>query len=137
MAHLRPLASQVNSAKQSYDAALDSLQKPIHVDRISPLTIHFMLVDYGDSIGSVSQPNLVYLMLIGEAGRIKQIATAASAAFRIVTESTAADEHGNILRFVNNLEPFLIGAGQFEDRDKAAAQRIRGRFGPSFKPSDF
>jgi hypothetical protein len=76
-------------------------------------------------------------MLIGEAGRIKQIATAASAAFRVVTTSTVADEHGDILRFVDHLEPFLVAAGLFENQDKTAAQRIRGRFGLSFKPHDF
>ena len=96
-----------------------------------------MLYEFAESMGTVTPTSLVYVMLIGEAARIKNIPTAASAAFMVVISSARVDKQANILSFINKLEPFLVGVGQFSDEDKAAAGRIRGRFGSVIKPSDF
>jgi hypothetical protein len=131
------LAAQVDSGRLGYNSALDYLQKPVHYDRISELTLQFMLYDYAESVGKVSQTSLVYVMLIGEAARIKNIPKAAAAAFMVVIRSGRVDKPANMLHFINNLEPFLLRAGLFSDEDKAAARRIRSRFASDIKPSDF
>jgi hypothetical protein len=131
------LAGQVDSGTLSYESALDYLQKPMHYDRISELTLGFKLYDYADSLDKPSRPSLVYLMLIGEAGRIKNIAGPAAAAFHVVAKSLVADGQGHILRFVNHLEPYLAKTGRLSHEDKLAIQRIRGRFATDMKPNDF
>jgi|GEM_PF-5850103 len=81
---LYALASQLASRKISYKKALDILSKPIHRNRISLLSIQFMLKDFAESIGTPNTPHTEYLMLVTECGLKINDANAVSAVTAIL-----------------------------------------------------
>jgi hypothetical protein len=131
------LASQLDDGKISYDEALGYLRKPEHFDRISNLSLVFMLHDYAESLGQATQPSLCYLMLIGEAARLKDIVDAASAAFSIVLKTRDSTSGPHLLRYLDNQQPYLTRHSKLAPGNVAEVARIRSRFGTSVKPEDF
>lgn len=131
------LALQLRNGQISYTDALDCLRKPAHFDRISNLSLVFMLRDYAESLGESSQPDLDYPMLVGEAARLKNLPGAASAAFAIVVRTREAGSGENILRYLDNQLPYLASHRPLDAEDSADVERIRKRFAAPMKPEDF
>ncbi|HZO47599.1 MAG TPA: hypothetical protein VFB68_17005 [Xanthobacteraceae bacterium] len=131
------LALQLDAGKLSYDEALGYLCKPEHSERISSLSLVFMLHDYAESIGGATKPSLCYLMLIGEAARLKDFSDAASAAFAVVLRSRDASSGQHLIRYLENQVPYLSKRGKVTAEDSSELARIRSRFNTSVKPEDF
>jgi hypothetical protein len=96
-----------------------------------------MLHDYAKAVGRPNQPELSYLMLIGEAGRLKDIVEAASAAFHVVLKMRSVGSGPSLLRYLDNQVPYLSKRGRLRANDHATLAGIRSRFAPTIKPEDF
>jgi hypothetical protein len=131
------LASQLHSRRISYDEALAYLRKPEHKERISPLSLQFMLHDYVESMEQPNQPPIEMLLLIGEAALLIDDTRAVHADFGVVLRVGSSDNPDHLLRFINSMEPYLAKAKLLEDEDLHHVARVKARYETRIDPNDF
>jgi hypothetical protein len=131
------LAMKLEDGKMNYDEALSYLQKPQNKERISLQTLLFMLNDYLALWDKPNRPALEYLMLMSEAARMINEPPMASASFSVVVKVGEVNTPANLLRFIENLQPFLSHLNKITEEDLASIKRIRNRYVREIDPTDF
>jgi hypothetical protein len=98
------LACQLDNGTITYDGALRYLTNPPHRDRISPLSLAFMVKDYGDA---QDRPPIEYLMLIAEEARAVDDVDFAWATFGLVIRLLPAMGSKRTGDFLASLIPYF------------------------------
>lgn len=131
------LASQLQSRRIKYDEALTYLRKPEHKQRISPFSLQFMLVDYAEAMDQPNQPSIEMLLLIGEAARLINDVRSAHAGFSLVVRIGTGDNPDHLLRFIDELQPYLAKANVLDKEDLHHVARVNARFETKVDLNDF
>ncbi|MFP5245518.1 MAG: hypothetical protein ACLGH0_02400 [Thermoanaerobaculia bacterium] len=121
-------ALSADSDKISYKKAVEILRKPEHRQRISTLTLMFMLHDYAGTIGEASQPSPLYLMLIAECGMIGDIPPAVTTAIQFLAMMPAPADAAQLRDLVTRAKRWLAERNMQRDEIDAFDQRLRARF---------
>lgn len=132
------LASQVSGGKLPYADALQILSKPEHRQRISSLSLLFMLKDFGESLGETSQVSTEYVLLIIDCALISGDVPAASAGAAIASKLPAPRDSRTLVDVFTRARAFLATKADdvLPEIDRALA-RYRARFGAEIRDDDF
>jgi hypothetical protein len=100
------LAQQLSKGKISYREAAAILSKPEHRDRISQLSLVFMLQDYAESIDTRNQPSTEYVLLILECAILSDDAASADAASLLLASLPAPYDPATVIAVLAVREKF-------------------------------
>ena len=113
------------------------LAKPEHSDRISPLSLKFLLYDYADSVGRSSEVSTEYVMLIDECALMTQNVPAAAAATALLAKLPPPTDVPPFVDLMQRAKTFLKANGRDVEDTAAALARLRSRFEESVADDDF
>jgi hypothetical protein len=134
---LYALAQRISSGSFQYEAAIKILAKPEHSDRISPLSLKFLLYDYADSVGRSSEVSTEYVMLIDECALMTQNVPAAAAATALLAKLPPPTDVPPFVDLMQRAKAFLTANGRDVEDTDAALARLRSRFEESVADDDF
>jgi len=130
-------AQQLSGGRLTYAAARDLLAKPEHRERISPLSLRFMLVDYAESIGGTSEAPTEFVMLVNECALMSENVKAVVASVALLGKiSTPADVQA-LIDLLQRSRTFLLAHQEPVEEADAAIARYQGRFAKSVSDDDF
>jgi len=122
------LAQQLSSAKVDFRQAIAVLSKPQHKDRISRLSLAFMLNDYAESLNTPTQPPTEYLLLILECAVLSRDAVSAGAASSVLGRLPAPRDPAAFIEVINRARELLVSAGRNPENIDDTLKRYTGRF---------
>lgn len=131
------LTTQLNARQIGYDEALAYLKKPNHKQRISSLTLTFMIDEFVELYETPNQPSIELLMLVGEAARLINNVRVAYMAFSIVLRIGTTDNPEYLLGYINNMETYLTEVSLIEGKETSLIERLRTRYAPRIEADDF
>jgi hypothetical protein len=122
------LAQQLSTGKLSYRKAQATLSKSQHKDRISQLSLIFMLQDYAESINTANQTPTEYVLLILECAILSGDAASADAASSVLGGLPAPRDPAALVEVMGRARKLLVETGRSPASIDETVGRYAGRF---------
>ena len=134
---LYALGHQLSAGKIDYGRAMAILYKPQHRNRISPLSLWFMLKDFADTIDTASQTPVEYVLLILECAIASHNAPAADATSAVLGRMPAPRDPASFINVMERARELLVAAGRNTTEIDDSLKRYAGRFRREVPDDDF
>lgn len=134
---LYALGHQLAQGAIGYSPAVSIIRNPQNTNRISPLSLIFMLKDYAESLDTPNQPPIEYLLLILECALISRNVAAVKVTIAILSKSPAPRDSGSFLDLLVRTQEFAKSE-KFETAEiEEGLERYRSRFRGKVADDDF
>lgn len=133
---LYAMALQLSSEKLEYFRALEILTQPQNTQRISPLSLMFMLYDYADTIGKSNQGPVEYILLIAESALLTNDADSLSGAMAILPKLDLPGKVEPLKTLLTHSISFLASKAKPTEEAEAYLHKIQSRFDDKIPDND-
>jgi hypothetical protein len=134
---LYALGQQLSVGSIDYARAIAILQKPQHRDRISRLSLIFMLKDFAESLDTPSQAPVEYVLLILECALISRDVSSVAATSAILSKLPAPRDPASFVDVMARAREILASSGRKTSEIDECLERYKGRFRGEIVDDDF
>lgn len=133
---LYALAQKLSEKSLRYETALEIISKPAHRDRISPLSLEFMIYDFAEFLGTANETPTEYVMLIDECALLSQNVPAVEAATGLLGKINPPTDIKPFLNLMLRARTFLAANGKSIKDVDATITKFQARFGELVEDND-
>ncbi len=134
---LYALGHQLAHGAIDYSRAVSIIRNPQNTNRISPLSLVFMLKDYAESLDTPNQPPVEYLLLILECALISRNVAAANVTIGILSKSPAPRDSASFIELMVRTQEFAKSSKIDTAEIDECLELYRSRFRGEIAEDDF